>query len=79
MGEKCFSRAEIKIWLSRKVMEAVHSSLLPETKLPSTGVKLKRNRTLHIKVVGEDLSDLRAALNSILRWMSVAVEVIKSG
>ena len=72
-------KAEIEIWLPRKVMKAVYQSLLPETGLPSTKVELRKNKTLLMKIQSADLSTLRATLNSLLRWANVAMEVVKGG
>jgi tRNA threonylcarbamoyladenosine modification (KEOPS) complex Pcc1 subunit len=74
-----YAEAEIKIWLSQRVMRAVYQSLLPETKLPEAKVELDKNRALIMRIKGEDLSTLRAALNSFLRWTNVAMEVVKNG
>jgi tRNA threonylcarbamoyladenosine modification (KEOPS) complex Pcc1 subunit len=78
-GERNSAWGEIEIWLSPKLAEAVHQSLKPEAVLPAAGVKLRRGKTLWMRVEGKDLGALRAAFNSLLRWTSVAVEVVRSG
>jgi|GEM_PF-6374261 len=77
-GRRNFPWGEIEIWLPPKLAEAVYQSLKPEAVLPAARVKLRRGRTLRMRVEGKDLGALRAAFNSLLRWTSVAMGVVGS-
>jgi len=60
--------------------EIVASSLSPELKqkIPKTSVNITQSdATLFITIQSNDLSSLRASVNSYLRWMNTAVSVNK--
>lgn len=66
-----------------KVANVVFASLKPEEHLPEA-VKCrakiaKRKNVLCLEVEAEDTAALRAALNSFLRWVSVARDMMKTG
>ncbi len=75
--------AEISIEIglpSSKLADAVYKSLLPETKQPSgfrSHVSVKLNgRTLKLHILADDLVALRAASNTFLRFVAVAVKTV---
>jgi len=58
----------------------VAASLSPELKqkIPKTNVELSRSKNgLSLKIKSEDVSSLRAACNSYLRWIATAINVKK--
>jgi len=65
---------------SSKVAETVYRSLLPETKQPSgfrSHVSVKRRgRTLALQIFADDIVALRAASNTFLRFVAVAVKTV---
>jgi len=75
------TRAEIAIELSsRRHAEAVYKALKPET-MHSIGPRSKvtillKGKTLQIGVFAKDISALRAAVNSYLRWVSGSADLI---
>ncbi len=77
------TRAEIAIELSSKRhAEAIYKALKPETK-HSIGPRSKvaillRGKALEIVVFARDISALRAAVNSYLRWVSSSTDLIRS-
>ncbi len=70
---------EIRLPFS-KLAETVYMSLLPETKQPSgfrSHVSVKQNRrTLELRIVADDIVALRAASNTFLRFVAVAVKTV---
>lgn len=68
---------------SAKVADAVHRSLKPEELLPeSAGCKVSIRRTknvLCLEIDAKDTTALRAALNSFLRWATVARDMTETG
>jgi tRNA threonylcarbamoyladenosine modification (KEOPS) complex Pcc1 subunit len=75
--------AEITIEISlpsSKLAETVYRSLLPETKQPSgfrSHVLLKHDvRTLELSIVADDIVALRAASNTFLRFVTVAMKTV---
>ncbi len=77
------TKAEIVIQLSsRRHAEAIYKALKPETKHsigPRSKVEiLLRGKTLEIFVFAKDLSALRAAVNSYLRWVSGSTDLIRT-
>jgi tRNA threonylcarbamoyladenosine modification (KEOPS) complex Pcc1 subunit len=72
--------SEIEIQLpSSRLIEVIYQSLQPEALFPDARMRLRKGRTLSIRVEGQDLGALRAALNSLLRLVSLAVGVVKNG
>jgi tRNA threonylcarbamoyladenosine modification (KEOPS) complex Pcc1 subunit len=75
--------AEITIEIglpSSRLAETVYKSLLPETKQPSgfrshVSVKLT-GRTLELHILADDIVALRAASNTFLRFVAVAVKTV---
>lgn len=64
-----------------KITDIIHQSLLPE--LPNdilqTTIKLKKNKNiLEVQIIGENISSIRAACNSYLRWIETAASVTYS-
>ena len=79
--ENASSEITIEISLpSSKVAETVYSSLIPETKQPSgfrSHVSVKRRgRTLELQIFADDIVALRAASNTFLRFVAVAVKTV---
>jgi tRNA threonylcarbamoyladenosine modification (KEOPS) complex Pcc1 subunit len=66
--------------LSSKLAETVYISLLPETKQPSgfrSNVSLKHEgRGLELHILADDIVALRAASNTFLRFVAVAVKTV---
>ena len=80
-SENASSEITIEISLpSSKVAETVYRSLLPETKQPSgfrSHVFVKwRARTLELRIFADDIVALRAASNTFLRFVAVAVKTV---
>jgi tRNA threonylcarbamoyladenosine modification (KEOPS) complex Pcc1 subunit len=71
--------SEIEIQLPSRLIEVIYQSLQPEALFPDARMRLRKGRTLSIRVEGQDLGALRAALNSLLRLVSLAVGVVKNG
>jgi KEOPS complex subunit Pcc1 len=65
---------------SSRLAETVYRSLLPETKQPSgfrSRVDVKRDgRTLELHISADDIVALRAASNTFLRFVAVAVKTV---
>lgn len=74
--------AEFSFYLdSEEELNVVVKSLIPEikNKIPKTNVKLTHSgKTLYLKIETEDISSLRAACNSYLRWINTALNVKKT-
>jgi KEOPS complex subunit Pcc1 len=75
--------AEITIEVSlpsSTLAETVYRSLLPETKQPSgfrSHVLLKHDgRTIELSIVADDIVALRAASNTFLRFVTVAMKTV---
>ena len=65
---------------SIKERKIIAESLTPEikNKIPKTKCEMKtKDKTIILKVESEDLSSLRAASNSYLRWINTALTVKK--
>ena len=80
-SENASAEITIEIGLSSsKVAETVYRSLLPETKQPSgfrSHVSVKRrSRTLELQIFADDIVALRAASNTFLRFVTVAVKTV---
>jgi len=61
--------------------KVVYDALSPEikNKIPKTKVKVNLEKTvLNLEVEAEDISSLRAASNSYLRWINTALNVKKT-
>jgi tRNA threonylcarbamoyladenosine modification (KEOPS) complex Pcc1 subunit len=77
------ARVRIKL-RSKEELSAVFKALQPETRSPVTGRSKvwvgKNAKTLTLTMVFEakDTSALRAALNSYLHWVRLAVDAIRS-
>lgn len=59
----------------------IFKSLIPEIKhkIPKTNVEFSfSKKTLHLKIQTIDISSLRAACNSYLRWINTALNVKKT-
>ena len=66
---------------SEKEARIIAESLQPEIKhkIPKTNVEVSRsNKTFSIKIEAKDISSLRAACNSYLRWINTALNVKKT-
>ena len=64
--------------LDEKTSGIVAKSLLPESKriVPRTKVEIKNNKNkLVLNIIADDVSALRAAVNSYLRWIKTAVDM----
>ena len=80
-SENASSEITIEIGLpSSQVAETVYRSLLPETKQPSgfrSHVSVKvRGGTLELRIFADDIVALRAASNTFLRFVAVAVKTV---
>jgi tRNA threonylcarbamoyladenosine modification (KEOPS) complex Pcc1 subunit len=68
---------------SARIAGAIYGSLKPEESLPESAkcrAKIaKRKNVLCLEVEAEDTAALRAALNSFLRWASVARDMVDIG
>ena len=71
--------AEFKIYFNNvQETEIIFKSLLPELKqrIPKTTITLeKEDHVLNLTITARDLSALRAACNSYLRWINTARDV----
>lgn len=77
MPLRLVKKAIITLHKSGKIAEVVAKSLLPETerKIPRTQVNLREDTdAIYIEIRAKDISALRAAMNSYLRWMKVSVD-----
>ena len=66
---------------SKKEAEIIHDSLDPEIKhkIPKTNVKVSlSDKSFYLTIEAKDLSSLRAACNSYLRWINTALNVKKT-
>ncbi len=65
---------------SSRVAETVYESLLPETEQPSgfrSRVSVKqKGRSLKLHILADDIVALRAASNTFLRFVAVAVKTV---
>jgi tRNA threonylcarbamoyladenosine modification (KEOPS) complex Pcc1 subunit len=65
---------------SSRVAETVYKSLLPETKQPSefrSHVSVRqKGRSLKLQILADDIVALRAASNTFLRFVAVAVKTV---
>lgn len=66
---------------SDSLARALHGALSPEaTDVPKTTTTLEvAGPELRVRIVAEDLSSLRAALNSYLRWVDAAERAARLG
>lgn len=65
---------------SEKELKIVAGSISPEikNKIPKTNVKIKIEKTTYfLDIISDDISSLRAAINSYLRWINTAISVKK--
>jgi len=54
----------------------IYTSILPETKIPRATIHLALHpQKLRIKISTDDSVSLRAACNSLLRWIDVAAQM----
>ena len=66
---------------SEEEARIIAESLDPEIKhkIPKTNVEVSlSNKTFSIKIAAKDISSLRAACNSYLRWINTALNVKKT-
>lgn len=63
--------------LSGESIERIRRALSVESnrEIPRTKVEVRGGDALEIKILAEDLHALRAALNSYMRWLKLAMEV----
>jgi tRNA threonylcarbamoyladenosine modification (KEOPS) complex Pcc1 subunit len=62
-------------------VKVIVNSLIPEikNKIPKTNVEITYSgKTLFLKIETNDISSLRAACNSYLRWINTAFDVKKT-
>ena len=73
--------AEIRVDSTKELAEIIENSLKPEVKDPvSTRSKVEvvaEDDLIRINITASDLSALRAALNSYLRWVDAIFEVVE--
>lgn len=79
--EKAPAEITIEIGLSSsKLAETVYRTLLPETKQPSgfrSHVSVKhQGKQLELHILADDIVALRAASNTFLRFVAVAVKTV---
>lgn len=75
-------RAELFFPLPPSTARAVHGALAPETQADvpkTTGRATLEPDGVRVLLVAEDLSSLRAAVNSYLRWIDAAQKVARLG
>ena len=75
-------RAELFFPFPSAVAEAVHGALAPETRaeVPKTRSRVLLERDgVRVHLLAEDLSSLRAAVNSWLRWVDAAEKAARIG
>jgi len=74
--------AEITVVLTPGLAEIVEGSLLPEAERPtserSSVTVAVDGGILKVTVVASDISALRAALNSYLRWVSAILDIVET-
>jgi tRNA threonylcarbamoyladenosine modification (KEOPS) complex Pcc1 subunit len=75
-------KAEIKLEIDCKLLNAVSSALEPELDAPSsnrsiTSIKVKENQLI-LYTEASDTTALRASLNSYLRWIQGIQRIIES-
>ena len=66
---------------SEEEVKVIAKSLIPEikNKIPKTNVEVTYSgKTFYLKIETEDISSLRAACNSYLRWINTALDVKKT-
>ena len=66
---------------SKEEVNIIVKSLIPEIKqkIPKTNVEITHSdKTLYLKIETNDISSLRAACNSYLRWIDTALSVKKT-
>jgi len=66
---------------SKDEVKVIVNSLIPEikNKIPKTNVEITcSGKTFFLTIVTDDISSLRAACNSYLRWINTALDVKKS-
>jgi len=76
------ARAEIAVELvSRRHAMAIYQALVPETKHsigPRSKITIRlRGKSLQLTASAKDISALRAAINSYLRWVTGSVDLIR--
>ncbi|NPA75188.1 MAG: hypothetical protein GXO25_03795 [Euryarchaeota archaeon] len=61
----------------RSVCERLHRALSVEgeREIPRTQITMSINEGFEIKIRASDLHALRAALNSYMRWLSLALDI----
>ena len=73
--------AEIRVDSTKELAEIIENSLKPEVQDPvSTRSKVEvvaEDDIIRINIAASDLSALRAALNSYLRWVDSILEVVE--
>jgi tRNA threonylcarbamoyladenosine modification (KEOPS) complex Pcc1 subunit len=72
-------KATFTFVLDEKTSEIVAKSLLPESKrkIPRTKVEIKNKKgKLVLNIMADDVSALRAGINSYLRWIKTATDMI---
>jgi len=69
--------SEIVIENNAKFLNVIYQSLLPETttEIHNTKVSLKLNKKLKFVIECQELSALRATLNSYLRWLKNIIDI----
>jgi tRNA threonylcarbamoyladenosine modification (KEOPS) complex Pcc1 subunit len=75
------SASFIFIFDSEEEARIIAESLSPEinNKIPKTNIKVALSkRTFTLNILANDISSLRAACNSYLRWINTALNVKKS-
>lgn len=74
---RCTLRISVEIdeQTANYVMDAISVEFSNEPEMPRCEVWLEYNEnTLHLTINSKDLSSLRAAVNSYLRWLNLAIE-----
>lgn len=65
---------------SNKLADTIYTSLLPETRQPpgfrSRSIVSQTGKTVHLNIKATDIIALRAASNSFLRFVSVAMKTL---
>lgn len=80
-GLSLSAEAEIRVISKKKLAKIIEGSLKPEVDDPVSNrsqVQIEADDDIiRIKITATDLSALRAALNSYLRWVDAILEVVE--
>ena len=69
----------ISVDMPDEIRDMVFQALKVESgrEIPRTKVEIKSKKRLKMVIYGEDVHALRAAINSYLRWLNLAIDVVE--